>query len=386
MENVKRYIYLAIGLISIIIITIFLIMPNFQTEEFSQDVIDDIIEGVTTTTLNEQNTNEEVSDDKAGDEEALAEVITIQDEALVISNEEKLEIEIILKNNKPQKDINNFNTYLLIGSDERSGDSIQTRGKVQGKRADVIILGLVDKITKETTLLSFPRDLLILNSCTEKLERLNASFSKNNCGNGPENLAAAIYSISGISVNHFASFDFEGFEEIIDSVGGIEICVDQTQKEGYSFELQKGCQITNGLTTLNWVVSRSTEVLVGEKSLDQFGNDNSEWELMSGVSDLTRIKRQQYVVIQLINKVKNFESINDLNKLIKALESTFVIDENLTISKAAEILWGFREFDLSKVNKITTPVDYLTLKDGRQVLVLNQNLYEYLVKNSIINN
>tara|TARA_B100000427_G_C15515980_1_gene598209 strand:- start:1969 stop:3129 length:1161 start_codon:yes stop_codon:yes gene_type:complete len=386
MENVKRYIYLAIGLISIIIITIFLIMPNFQTEEFSQDVIDDIIEGVTTTTLNEQNTNEEVSDDKAGDEEALAEVITIQDEALVISNEEKLEIEIILKNNKPQKDINNFNTYLLIGSDERSGDSIQTRGKVQGKRADVIILGLVDKITKETTLLSFPRDLLILNSCTEKLERLNASFSKNNCGNGPENLAAAIYSISGISVNHFASFDFEGFEEIIDSVGGIEICVDQTQKEGYSFELQKGCQITNGLTTLNWVVSRSTEVLVGEKSLDQFGNDNSEWELMSGVSDLTRIKRQQYVVIQLINKVKNFESINDLNKLIKALESTFVIDENLTISKAAEILWGFREFDLSKVNKITTPVDYLTLRDGRQVLVLNQNLYEYLVKNSIINN
>ena len=381
MENVKKYIYVAFGLIGIIIITIFLITPSFETEEFSQEVIDDIIEGVTTTTLIEENAIEE----NAIEENAIQEEI-IQEEDLEITSEEKILIETILKNNQPENEINNFDSYLLIGSDERSGNSIQTRGNVKGKRADVIILGLVDKVTNKTTLLSFPRDLLILNSCTGKLERINASFSKNNCGNGAENLAAAIYNISGISVNHFASFDFEGFEEIIDSVNGIEICVDTTQREGYSFELQKGCQTTSGLTTLNWVVSRSTEVLVGEKSLDAFGNDNSEWELMSGVSDLTRIKRQQYVVLQLINKVKNFESINDLNKLIKALENTFIIDENLTITKAAEILWGFREFNLSEITKLTTPVDYLTLNDGRQVLVLNQNLYQYLVENSVINN
>ena len=38
---------------------------------------------------------------------------------------------------------------------------------------------------------------------------------------------------------------------------------------------------------------------------------------MAGVSDLTRIKRQQYVVVQLINELKSFESLNEVNNLIR---------------------------------------------------------------------
>ena len=254
---------------------------------------------------------------------------------------------------------------------------------VQGKRADVIILGLISQETNETTLLSFPRDLLIKNNCTDKYERINASYVKNNCGNNAENLAAAIYSISGLRVNHFASFDFLGFEKIIDSVDGVEICVDVTQREGFAFELQEGCQIVNGLTTLNWIVSRSTERLVGEKTTDNNGNDNSTWELIPGVSDLTRIERQQYVVVQLIDKLKRFSSINELNTFINALEEAFTIDENLTINKAVDLLWNLRDFDLSSVKKITTPIDYVKLEDGRQVLILSENLTDFLIKEKV---
>ena len=99
----------------------------------------------------------------------------------------------------------------------------------------------------------------------------NSSFSKNDCGNSAENLAANIQILTGLTVNHFASFDFEGFEKIIDSFSGIEICVDKTQREGFSFELQEGCQTVEGSTALNWVVSRNTEVLVGEKVIDKNG-------------------------------------------------------------------------------------------------------------------
>jgi len=377
MDNIKKYLnkytYLLIGLIALIITSIFIIIPNFQTEEFSQEVIEDIIDGVTTTSMqdNEQENQSEESSNLSSEE-------------LEISKEQTNELTKNLNMFTATQEIKGFDTYLLIGSDERSEEIISTRGKVFGKRADVIILGMVNQATKETTLLSFPRDLLVVNLCTNKLERINGTFTKNDCGNSAENLAAHIYKISGIKVNHFASFDFEGFETIIDSVGGIEICVDKTQREGYSFELQEGCQNTNGLTTLNWVVSRSTEVLVGEKTVDSEGNDNSEWKPMAGVSDLTRIKRQQYVVVQLINELKSFESFNEVNNLIKALENTFIIDENLTINKAAELLWSFRDFDITKVNKITTPTDYLTLQDGRQVLVLNQSLYNFLIKESII--
>ena len=306
------------------------------------------------------------------------------DEEIVLSESEESNIQEILKFNSFENKITGFDTYLLIGSDERSPEIALTRGSVNGKRADVIILGLVSKETGNVTLLSFPRDLLIKNSCTEKLERINASYVKNECGGRAENLAAAIYSISGIKVDHFASFDFEGFEEIIDSVDGIEICVDETQREGYSFELQKGCQTVSGLTTLNWIVSRSTEVLVGEKVLDDEGNDISEWQLKRGVSDLTRIDRQQYVVMQLINELKNYESFNELNSFVTALENSFTIDENLSLNKAVEILWKFRNIDINNVSKVTTSVDYLTLEDGRQVLTLNKKIYDLLKEESVI--
>ncbi len=374
MKIFNKYTYLFFGIILVSTIVILNFFPNFETEEFDQEVIDDIIEGVTTTTI--------VSslDDGLNETQEPLEVV----DEIDLTEEQILDIDDILINNKFDKEINDFNVYLLIGSDERSEEIALTRGQIAGKRADVIILGLVNKNNQDITLLSFPRDLLIENNCTGKLERINAAYVKNNCGGRAENLAAAIYSISGIRVTNFASFDFEGFEEIIDSVDGVEICVDRTQKEGYSFELQKGCQTVNGLTTLNWIVSRSTEVLVGEKLIDSDGNDISEWKPMSGVSDLTRIDRQQYVVMQLINELKNFSSINELNSFIIALENSFIIDENLTINKAVEILWAFRNIDLNNVSKFTTPVDYLTLNDGRQVLVLKDTIYNFLKLNSII--
>ena len=374
MNILNKYSYLFLGLLGIAGIVILVFLPNLETEEFSQDVIDDIIEGVTTTSILEADNNE-VSID-----ESLA---NFEDE-LIISIQDKSQIEEMLLYNNFEKEIDSFDTYLLIGSDERSEKIAETRGEIEGKRADVIILGLVEKGTDEITLLSFPRDLLIENNCTKNLERINAAYTKNECGGRAENLAAAIFGISGIRVDHFASFDFEGFEEIIDSVDGIEVCVDETQREGFSFELQKGCQTINGLTTLNWVVSRSTEVLVGEKIVDKEGNDISNWRPMPGVSDLSRIERQQYVVMQLINELRNFESINELYGFINALENAFVIDENLTINRAVDILWTFRNIDLSNVKKLTTPVNYLTLSDGRQVLVLSETIEDFLNKNSII--
>ena len=374
MNILNKYTYLFLGLLGIAGIVILVFLPNLETEEFSQDVIDDIIEGVTTTSILEADT------DEASVNESLA---NVEDE-LIISIQDKSQIEEMLLYNNFEKEIDSFDTYLLIGSDERSEKIAETRGEIEGKRADVIILGLVEKGTDEITLLSFPRDLLIENNCTNNLERINAAYTKNECGGRAENLAAAIFSISGIRVDHFASFDFEGFEEIIDSVDGIEVCVDETQREGFSFELQKGCQTINGLTTLNWIVSRSTEVLVGEKIVDKDGNDISNWRPMPGVSDLSRIERQQYVVMQLINELRNFESINELYGFINALENAFVIDENLTINRAVDILWTFRNIDLSNVKKLTTPVNYLTLSDGRQVLVLSETIEDFLNKNSII--
>ena len=376
MKIFNKYTYLFLGIMVLAAIVVINFIPNFETEEFDQQVIDNIIEGVTTTTI--PSTNQGVV---AAEEETQ----TFENpEDMEITEDDLPKIGDLLRFNEFKDEITNFDAYLLIGSDERSEEIAQTRGAIQGKRADVIILGLVEKSTNEMTLLSFPRDLLIQNNCTGEYERINASYSKNDCGGRAENLAAAIYGISGIRVTNFASFDFEGFEEIIDSVNGIEVCVEETQREGFSFELQKGCQNVQGLIALNWIVSRSTEILVGDKVIDKDGKDISEWRLMPGVSDLSRIERQQYVVMQLIKELKNFESINELNSFITALENSFIIDENLSINKAVELLWTFRNIDLSNITKLTTPVDFVTLNDGRQVLVLNKSINDFLISKSII--
>ena len=374
MNSNNRNLILGGVLISISALVFIFLVPNFEREEFDKDKIENISQGITTTSIGQQETsNEQSNEDNSNNEK----------NELDITDSEKSEIEKLLINNKSEFNLD-LNAYLIIGSDERSLSSSESRGFVQGSRADVILLGILNKNSKNNHLISIPRDLLIINSCTQKIERINGSYQKNECGNRPENLAAAILNLTGISVENFASFNFEGFEKIIDSFGGIEICVEKTQREGYSFELQKGCQTVSGSTSLNWIVSRNTEVLVGEKIVDANGEDASIWEKMSGVSDLTRIDRQQYVVLQMLKELDNFDNINEFTNFIEAIEETFIIDENLSIRQAIDLLWNLRDIDLDNIQKHTLPTYPYELEDGRQVLIMEESFKEFALSNGIL--
>ena len=367
MDNQKRYLFLFIVIFAIGALAYSFLVPSFETTDFDPDVIEDISKGITTTsTTSEVSNNEDTVE--ASNEDVIEEPIKIVDENTA---------QELIKYTVANTSLENFTTYLIIGSDERNANSSASRGYVDGQRADVIILGIINEANSDKYLLSIPRDLLIQNSCTKSIERINSTFSKNNCGNSAENLAANIQILTGLTINHFASFNFEGFENIIDSFGGIEICVDKTQREGFSFELQKGCQTVEGSTALNWIVSRNTEVLVGEKLIDKNGNDISEWEKMEGVSDLSRNDRQQYIILQLLNEIKDFSSLGELNKFITTLEDAFIIDENLSINSAVNILWNFRDTDLSNIKKLSIPVSPYELDDGRQVLIISENFTKY---------
>ncbi len=374
MNSNNRNLILGGVLISISALVFIFLVPNFEREEFDKDKIENISQGITTTSIGQQESSNEQSNENNSNNEK---------NELDITDSEKSEIEKLLINNKSEFNLD-LNAYLIIGSDERSLSSSESRGFVQGSRADVILLGILNKNSKNNHLISIPRDLLIINSCTQKIERINGSYQKNECGNRPENLAAAILNLTGISVENFASFNFEGFEKIIDSFGGIEICVEKTQREGYSFELQKGCQTVSGSTSLNWIVSRNTEVLVGEKIVDANGEDASIWEKMSGVSDLTRIDRQQYVVLQMLKELDNFDNINEFTNFIEAIEETFIIDENLSIRQAIDLLWNLRDIDLDNIQKHTLPTYPYELEDGRQVLIMEESFKEFALSNGIL--
>ena len=367
MNNQKRYLLLFVVIFAIGALAYSFLVPSFETTDFDPEVIEDISKGITTTSTTSEISNNEDSQE-INNEEVVEESIEIVDEGTA---------QQLIKFTVADTSLENFTTYLIIGSDRRTANSSASRGYVDGQRADVIILGIINEKNSDQYLLSIPRDLLVKNSCTKSIERINTTFSKNDCGNSAENLAANIQILTGLTVNHFASFNFEGFEDIIDSFGGIEICVDKTQREGFSFELQKGCQTVEGSTALNWIVSRNTEVLVGEKLVDKNGNDISEWKKMEGVSDLSRNDRQQYIILQLLDAIKDFRSLGELNTFITTLEDAFVIDKNLSINNAVNILWNFRETDLSNINKLSIPVDPYELDDGRQVLIMTENFTNY---------
>ena len=373
MNNRNRYYFLLIVIIAIGFSAYLFLFPNFETTEFDKEVIDNISKGVTTTIPN----NEDINETK---EELVI------DENIDINKESQATVDRFLENSTAKRNIEGYKVYLLIGSDERSENSSASRGYAEGERADVIILGLIGENSDEKHLISIPRDVLISNLCTNEVARINSTFNKNSCGNKAENLAATIQNLTGFKVDHFASFNFEGFEQIINSFNGVEICVDETQREGFSFELQKGCQTVQGSTALNWVVSRNTEILIGEKILDSNGNDNSEWVAMPGVSDLSRNSRQQYIILQLLKEVQNFNSFNELNQFITALENTFVIDENLSINKAVNLLWDFKGIDINKIKQHSLPVENYELNDGRQVLIMKENFSNFASSVGLIDN
>ena len=363
----KQLIFL--GFILIISIVTYNLIPNFEREQFNPDLVEEISSGtITTTTINTEENN-------------------IVNESGEISEEEEIFqpnlYDSLLINNQTKRIDKNFTSYLIIGSDERSSNSSASRGNVKGSRADVIMIAMVDE-KSNVSLVSLPRDLLIEDPCTNNIQRINSSYTNNGCGTNAENLSAVILNITGLKINNFVKFSFEGFEEIIDSLDGVEICVNETQREGYSFELQEGCNLVNGEIALNWIVSRNTEILDGEKLIDVNGEDISNWKPMPGVSDLTRIEKQQQLILSLIEKINNFESFNSFLDFVNALENAFTIDQNISIVEATNLLWNFRDLDLENVNKLTVPTYNYITQNGAQVLILDQNFFEFISSQGLV--
>ena len=99
---------------------------------------------------------------------------------------------------------------LLIGQDRREGESRQ--------RSDAMILCSFNPETKKMAMISFLRDLYVQIPGYED-NRLNAAYAYG----GFELLKKTLNLNFGINVDGCFEADFEGFEKIIDAVGGVDI-------------------------------------------------------------------------------------------------------------------------------------------------------------------
>jgi len=115
-------------------------------------------------------------------------------------------------------------TILLLGVDKREGEHGPWR-------TDTMILGTIDPESKTAGMLSIPRDLWvpIPGSGESRINSANFIGDRDNYpGGGPALAKKTVEYNLGVSVHYYVLLDFDGFEKIIDTIGGIDVNVERT--------------------------------------------------------------------------------------------------------------------------------------------------------------
>ena len=252
-----------------------------------------------------------------------------------------------------------YETFLLIGGDNASG------------AADVILYLVQPTNSAKPFMVSLPRDLYVENPCTGRNSRINALI--HGCPskdiNGPSLLSYTVSQFTGIEVDHFARFDFNGFEDIIDAVGGVEVCLEYPVSDRKAeLSLPAGCTNASGEQALAWVRSRHTLQKV-----------NGSWKSVPDAGDLLRNQHQQDVIIELFRELKTFDSPAELTAQIAGLADAFVLDDTLSITDAVNLAWNMRDIDLEDIKRLKIPVRLTRSTSGQSIVVATSSFDEVLI-------
>ena len=146
-------------------------------------------------------------------------------------------------------------TWLIAGSDAREGTAEANSG-VEGQRSDTIIL--VHQAANGTAMIvSLPRDTYV-EIPGHGHNKLNAAFSIG----GPALLVSTVESLTGQTIDHYVQIGFNGVAQVVDGVGGINLCWDQTFSDRMTgLSWQAGCHDVDGPTALVFARMRYADPL-----------------------------------------------------------------------------------------------------------------------------
>ncbi len=213
-------------------------------------------------------------------------------------------------------------TTLVIGTD---GGKAPGRG--DARRSDSLLLMRTDPDKHRISYLSIPRDL--------RVDIPGYGSGKINAANqvgGPALTLATVRSLTGLPIHHVVVVDFDGFRDLIDALGGIEIdvpkpilsnkfdCPHRPQRcetwEGWRFG--KGVQHMDGRRALIYSRIRTNQL------------DPSE-------TDVTRTGRQQAVAEAVGNEIASFGTFLRLPFMGSSLAAPLATD--LSAGELAKLGW-----------------------------------------------
>lgn len=214
-------------------------------------------------------------------------------------------------------------SWLILGSDERDGTTGGSSDDTPGFRTDTILM-LIKPKSGPSALISIPRDSLV---------QVDGQYMKINAAaeiGGNKALVEAVESISGLKVNHIAKIKFGGLQNVVNAIGGVNLCYDQTVNDPYSgLDWQAGCHTVDGGTALAF----------------------SRMRYADANGDFGRAQRQRQVIGAIISKTMSKETLTSPSKVTKAMDaalSAVTVDHKTSPLTLARMAFAFKSATGSK--------------------------------------
>jgi LCP family protein required for cell wall assembly len=235
---------------------------------------------------------------------------------------------------------------LVMGSDSRDCEGCNIDNLTGGgQRSDTTILLHVSADRERAYGISIPRDSMVDRpDCTsEDGETIpgadyvmwNEAFGLG----GPACTIQQFQQLTGIRLDHFVVVNFEGFKDMVDAVGGVQMCIPEPIYDpSHGIDIDAGTRELKGTEALNYVRARYS-----------IGNG----------SDVGRMKRQQAFIASMTSKVVSAGTLARPDRLVRFLNAataSLTVDPDLkNVVKIADLGLQFQNTGLNKIQFITIP-------------------------------
>lgn len=200
---------------------------------------------------------------------------------------------------------------LLVGSDRRSPrqlDAACAVDTVSGARADAIALALCSPISGDLAILRIPRDVWT--------ELPGIGYQKLGWAldyGGASLLVDTVKGLTRCPIHHYIELEFEGFVELVDAMGGIDVFLDEPAHDSLAdLRLDPGLHGLDGRTALALARSRHHESDdQGPKPLGDEVRTGRQNILLVEALHCLRAARRPLNVLSRLARVARYATVDD---------------------------------------------------------------------------
>jgi len=258
---------------------------------------------------------------------------------------------------------------LILGIDKR-----KLGNTVTSVLTDTILVASIGLNDNKMTLISLPRDLWVKSSLGYygKINSVYAQTNKSGQMLGPEGVKDVVSEVLGIPVHYNITINFEVFKKIIDTLGGIEVNIENSFTDSeYPIEGKENAPLNERYETVTF--KKGIEKMDGERALKYSRSRHGD-----GVegTDFARSKRQQQIILAIKDKLMSANTIIDLPKL-KELYTVYEteVESNISSEDLVSFFSLYKKIDLQSLKRVVLD-DRSSLEDGG-LLIAPENRDEY---------